>query len=99
MKELESFILRRSGGASRREAGALLRLRGLGENYLRSLERRLLAGIHRAKALFFARGDHGLPPWQWLIDAAGGSTHPVYRINRWKRQTKLISAGKTGLTT
>ncbi|SIR02892.1 hypothetical protein SAMN05920897_12613, partial [Alkalispirochaeta americana] len=73
----------RSGGSSRMEAGELLRLHGLGEDYLRSLERRLLAGIHRAKALFLARGDHGLPPWRWLIDAAGGgSTHPVYRINR-----------------
>lgn len=82
LQEIESFIFRRAGGASRMKAGALLRLHGLGENYLRSLERRILAGIHQAKALFPSRGNHRLPPWQWLIDAAGGSAHPVYRLNR-----------------
>ena len=82
MAEIESFIRKRAGGASRMESGTLLRLRGFCADYLRSLERRILAGIHRAKALFLARGDHGLAPWDWLIDAAGGSAHPVYRLNR-----------------
>lgn len=82
MDEIESFIFKRAGGASRMEAGALLRFHGFGEDYLRSLERRILAGIHRAKALFLEWGDHRLPPWQWLIDAAERSAHPVYRLNR-----------------
>jgi hypothetical protein len=64
------------------EAGTSLRLRGLGEDFLRSLERRILVGIHRAKALFPDRGDHRLSPWKWLIDVAESSAHPVYRLNR-----------------
>lgn len=82
MDELESFIFKRAEGTSRMEAGTLFRYRGLGEDYLRCLERRLLAGIHRTKALFPDWGNHGLPAWQWLIDAAGGTAHPVYRLNR-----------------
>jgi hypothetical protein len=82
MNGIESFVIQRAGGASRMEAGALLRLHGLGEDYLRSLERRIVAGIHRAKALFLDRGDHRLSPWQWLNDVAERSGHPVYRLNR-----------------
>lgn len=81
MKEVESFIFRRAAGASRMEAGRHLSLQGLGEDYLRSIERRLLTGIHKAKALFPDRGDHTLSAWQWLIDVAEGSAHPVYRLN------------------
>ena len=88
MNEVESFIFKRAGGASRMEAGALVRLHGFGEDYLRSLERRILAGIHRAKALFPDRGDHSLALWQWLLDAAGGVTRPAYRLN-----TLSIAAG------
>ncbi|TVR75475.1 MAG: hypothetical protein EA427_00190 [Spirochaetaceae bacterium] len=42
----------------------------------------MLAGVHRAKALFLDRGDHRLTPWQWLIDMGDGSARPVYRLNR-----------------
>ncbi|TVR74018.1 MAG: hypothetical protein EA427_01560 [Spirochaetaceae bacterium] len=82
MNEVESFIFKRAEGASRMEAGTYLRLHGFGEDYLRSLERRILAAIHRAKALFLDRGDHRLTPWDWLIDVAERSAHPVYRLNR-----------------
>jgi hypothetical protein len=63
------------------EAGILFLLRGFCEDYPRSLERRILTGIHQAKALFPDRGDHRVPPWQWLIEVAG-STRPAYTINR-----------------
>jgi len=81
MEELESFIFKRAVGESRIEAGALLRLRGFCEDYLRSLERRILAGIRQAKVLFPDRGDHRLHGWKWLLDAAGSVPRPVYRLN------------------
>ena len=87
------------------EAGLVFRLQGFCEDYLRSLERRILAGIHQAKALFLSRGDHRLPPWQWLIDAAGGFAHPVYRINRlsidagWGAVFCALAPGAGGRTT
>lgn len=105
MDELESFVFRRSGGASRMGAGIVLWQQGFCEDYLRSLERRILVGIHQAKALFPSRGDHGLPPWQWLIDAAGGSAHPVSRINRlsiaagWGAVFCALAPGGGGRTT
>lgn len=88
LDELESFVIKRAGGTSRMEAGGLLRLHGLGEDYLRSLERRIVTGIHQAKALFPDRGGRGRSPWQWLLDAAGGVARPTYRLN-----TRSIAAG------
>jgi hypothetical protein len=88
LDEIESFIFRRTGGASRMEAGASLRRHGLDEDYLRSLEKRILTGIHRAKALFLHQAGHRMSPWEWLIDAVGRSAHPVHRLN-----TLSIAAG------
>ena len=88
LNELESFIIKRAEGTSRMEAGGLLRRHGFGTDYLRSLERRILTGIHRAKALLPGVGDHHLPAWQWLIEAAGTGDHPAYTLN-----TLSIAAG------
>lgn len=79
--EVERFIRARCGGASRTVASLDFLNAGFGEHYARFLERRVLIAIHQAKALFPQHGDHSLPPYRWLIGAAGAE-RPVYTLNR-----------------
>jgi len=89
LEDVETFIHHRRDGMSRRAAGEIFGTRGLGAEYVRSLERRLIRGIHQAKALFPELGDHRLHTWNWLLHATDGSRHPVYRLN-----TLSIAAGR-----
>lgn len=88
LEDVETFIFHRRDGISRRAAGEIFGTRGMGDEYVRSIERRLIRGIHQAKALFPDLGDHRLHTWDWLLHATGEATHPVYRLN-----TLSIAAG------
>lgn len=88
LEDVETFICHRRDGMSRRAAGETFSTRRMGEEYVRSLERRLIRGIHQAKALFPDLGDHRLHTWDWLIHATGETTQPVFRLN-----TLSIAAG------
>jgi hypothetical protein len=80
--EAEAFVLQRESGASRARAGEGFLGRGMGTEYLRSLERRLVAGVHQARALFPERESHGPGPWRRLIDMSGTHLRPIFELNR-----------------
>ena len=104
LEEVQAFLVQRAAGISRAIAGASFAARGLGEDHLRSLQRRCVKAIRQAKALFPQEGDHSLPHWQWPQSVTGGKFHPVYRLNSisiaagWGAIFCALAAGAGGRT-
>ena len=80
--EVEQFVAERGAGASRMIAGRQLRARGIADEYLRRIERMIIAAIQQAKALFADLAPQVGGAYRWLAAATGGRLHPLVLLNR-----------------
>jgi hypothetical protein len=80
-KEAEAYVVGRWQGATRRQAGSLLRGRGMGPGYLKQLERMLRRGTARARAIFPREADLRLHDAAWLQALCGHTTRPIVALN------------------
>lgn len=79
--EAERYLIGRSQGLSRTEAGRQLAERGLGAGYPKQLERRFGVAIERGKALFPHAADDRLRGLDWARAVCGPTDRPLLALN------------------
>ena len=82
-EEAERYLVARSRGVSRGNAGKELLACGVKEGYPKALERMLEVAIRRGKALFTETADTRLSRLAWIEALCGTSGRPLFSFNRY----------------
>lgn len=81
-EEAEGYLMGRTQGLSRANAGRALLEQGMGVRCLKALERKLEVAVNRGKAALAGRVDGQLEGLRWIEALCGPTTRPLFALNQ-----------------
>jgi hypothetical protein len=82
-KKAEAYLAGQWRRESRGQAGRVFAGRGMGDRYLKQLERMLDRGLARAKAIFPEAADELLGGRAWIDAVWGPTSRPIFSLNHY----------------